>query len=168
MSGVINVWCDQCLCDQCRTIASRALNPPPSAAHPPTSRETPLSGVLPLCTVGTFQLPCSQKQTPSSLPPHSIFFTAVTAMPHTHALPCLRCLNFFSCSDSFIWTFLQVLYLRLQYLESFSSFFFVPLQTKIAWHVFYRKYSFPYDKQATGRKSDFYQFSLWAVSNKTR
>ena len=51
------------------------------APHPPTSRETPLSGVLPLCTVGTFQLPRSQKQTSSSLPPHSMFLTAVTAMP---------------------------------------------------------------------------------------
>ena len=50
------------------------------STHPPTSRETPLSGVLPLCTVGTFQLPRSQKQTPSSLPPHSMFLTAVTAM----------------------------------------------------------------------------------------
>ena len=41
----------------------------------------PLQGVLPLCTVGRDQLPRSQKQTSSSLPPLSMFLTAVTAMP---------------------------------------------------------------------------------------
>ena len=39
-----------------------------------------LSGVLSLCTVGRFQFPRSHKQTSSSLPPLSMFLTAVTAM----------------------------------------------------------------------------------------
>ena len=55
-------------------LFSEALPPP---THPPTGNP-PLSGVLPLCTVGTYQLPRSQKQTPSTLPPP--FLTVVTAM----------------------------------------------------------------------------------------
>ena len=53
-----------------------------SSTHPPANRATPLSGVLPLCTVGRYQLPRSHKQTSSSLlPPSTKFMTAVTAMP---------------------------------------------------------------------------------------
>ena len=32
----------------------------------------------------------------------------------------------------------------------------------------YRKYSFPNEKQATTMKSDYFLFTVWAVSNKTR
>ena len=57
-------------------LLSEAL---PPLTHPPTGNP-PLSGMLPLCTVGRYQLPRSQKQTPVSLPP---FLTVVTAMVKT-------------------------------------------------------------------------------------
>ena len=74
---------------------------------PPCTRATPLTGVFPCCWVGERWKHCarapdskptrqqgfcallaiavtrSQKQTPSSLPPHSMFLTAVTAMAHS-------------------------------------------------------------------------------------
>ena len=34
MSGVINVWCDQCLCDQCRTITSGIIKTVQSFSQP--------------------------------------------------------------------------------------------------------------------------------------